>query len=205
MSVLGYNVRRVDDIQNVGHPSTADYPTQNPKLATGFAVPSSPRSRIISGHYSSTHFLRFAGPSHIVWSPLRWCILPLSHELVLQASRNAVAHGPTNFKYIKIQPTVRTLTSMDAAKGPHLQPSLSSRITAAVVTGLTGVWCKGFLYGLNQVEVIGLDKFLRLLESRQDVEKRQRGLITGSSCLDMKTCYLAFQFLADWVLVLPIQ
>ncbi len=38
---------------------------------------------------------------------------------------------------------------------------------------------KGFIYGLNGVEEVGLDGFLRILDRRKDVEKRQRGLITG--------------------------
>jgi monolysocardiolipin acyltransferase len=46
--------------------------------------------------------------------------------------------------------------------------------------GLTGSLCRGFLYGLNYMEVIGLDRFLETLEKRDDVEGRERGLITGT-------------------------
>ena len=52
-------------------------------------------------------------------------------------------------------------------------------MTSAVVMGMTGVIAKCFFYGLNTVEVTGLPQFLELLDSRQDPEKRQRGLLTG--------------------------
>jgi monolysocardiolipin acyltransferase len=45
---------------------------------------------------------------------------------------------------------------------------------------MTGVAVKCFIYGLNRVEVIGLPKFLDLLDSRRDPENRERGLITGT-------------------------
>jgi monolysocardiolipin acyltransferase len=46
--------------------------------------------------------------------------------------------------------------------------------------GLTGSLSQAFLYGLNYMEVIGLDRFLETLEKRKDVEGRERGLITGT-------------------------
>lgn len=46
--------------------------------------------------------------------------------------------------------------------------------------GLTGSISRGFLYGLNYMEVIGLDKFMETLDKRKDVEGRERGLITGT-------------------------
>jgi len=46
--------------------------------------------------------------------------------------------------------------------------------------GLTGILSRGFLRGLNTVEVAGLSRFVELLESRQDPEKRKRGLLTGT-------------------------
>jgi monolysocardiolipin acyltransferase len=45
--------------------------------------------------------------------------------------------------------------------------------------GLTGTLSKGFLYGLNYMEVIGLDRFLETLDKRKDVDGRERGLLTG--------------------------
>lgn len=47
--------------------------------------------------------------------------------------------------------------------------------------GLTGSISKLFLQGLNNVEVVGLDKFVKLLESRSDPYERQRGLLTGTA------------------------
>jgi monolysocardiolipin acyltransferase len=46
--------------------------------------------------------------------------------------------------------------------------------------GLTGGLFKGFLNAFNEVEVIGLQRFLELLDSRKDIQNRQRGLITGA-------------------------
>jgi monolysocardiolipin acyltransferase len=57
-------------------------------------------------------------------------------------------------------------------------PSAPWRAASAVVMGAVGMLCKGFL-GLNSVETHGMEKFLRLLDERQDVNGRERGLITG--------------------------
>lgn len=64
-------------------------------------------------------------------------------------------------------------------KLPLQQPSLPWRMTSSVIMGLTAALSRGFLYGLNSVEVTGLERFLEVLDKRKDVEKRQRGLITG--------------------------
>lgn len=45
--------------------------------------------------------------------------------------------------------------------------------------GLTGSLSRGFLYGLNNMDVIGLDKFLETLDRRRKPEERDRGLLTG--------------------------
>jgi monolysocardiolipin acyltransferase len=45
--------------------------------------------------------------------------------------------------------------------------------------GAVGLLCKGFLSGLSRVETHGLEGFLKLLDEREDVDKRERGLITG--------------------------
>jgi hypothetical protein len=50
--------------------------------------------------------------------------------------------------------------------------------------GLTGTLSKGFLYGLNYMEVIGLDRFLETLNKRKDVEGRERGLLTGEGMVN---------------------
>ena len=44
---------------------------------------------------------------------------------------------------------------------------------------------RGFLYGLNRVEVVGLDRFLDTLDKREDIYGRERGLITGWSQNDI--------------------
>ncbi|KAI1082191.1 hypothetical protein F5B20DRAFT_578406 [Whalleya microplaca] len=64
---------------------------------------------------------------------------------------------------------------------PLQQPSLPWRMTSSLVMGLTAALSRGFLYGLNSVEVVGLERFLDVLDSRKDVEKRQRGLVTVSN------------------------
>jgi monolysocardiolipin acyltransferase len=47
--------------------------------------------------------------------------------------------------------------------------------------GAVGVLCRGFLLGLSNLETHGLDNFLELLDEREDVEGRERGLITVSN------------------------
>jgi len=47
--------------------------------------------------------------------------------------------------------------------------------------GITGALSRSFLFGLNDTEVIGLDRFLEVLDGRKDVDARERGLITVSN------------------------
>lgn len=68
---------------------------------------------------------------------------------------------------------------------PPQNPGLAWRAGSAMIIGLTGLLSKSFLYGLNDVEVIGMDRFLDLLESRRDVDKRRRGLITGDLAISL--------------------
>ncbi|KAF2150074.1 hypothetical protein K461DRAFT_245377 [Myriangium duriaei CBS 260.36] len=65
------------------------------------------------------------------------------------------------------------------------QPSLLWRGGSAFIVGATGLLCRSFLLGLNKLEVHGWDKFSELLKSREDVEGRQRGLITVSNHLSV--------------------
>lgn len=58
-------------------------------------------------------------------------------------------------------------------------PSLPWRAASTVVMGVTGLLTRGFLFGASRTEVHGLEGFLKLLDARQDVQGRQRGLITG--------------------------
>lgn len=59
------------------------------------------------------------------------------------------------------------------------QPSLLWRTGSTLVTGLTGLVSRSFLYGANRTAVVGLDDFLAVLDRRADLGKRQKGLITG--------------------------
>ena len=62
---------------------------------------------------------------------------------------------------------------------PPYSPSLPWRIGSAAVIGAAGSISRAFLYGLNKTEAPGLDRFLEVIESRRDVQKRTRGLLTG--------------------------
>ena len=62
---------------------------------------------------------------------------------------------------------------------PQSQPSAPWRAAATFVMGVTGTLFRGLMYGANRPEVHGLDQFLQVLDGRKDVEKRERGLITG--------------------------
>ncbi|KAI1805801.1 hypothetical protein F4811DRAFT_560844 [Daldinia bambusicola] len=73
------------------------------------------------------------------------------------------------------------MSNSNPNRQPLQQPSLPWRMTSSVVMGLTAALCRTFLYGLNSVEVTGLERFLEVLDQRKDVEKRQRGLITVSN------------------------
>jgi monolysocardiolipin acyltransferase len=66
--------------------------------------------------------------------------------------------------------------------GPNPNPSCPSlpwRFASSLIMGLTGSLSRAFYYGLNNVEVVGLDGFLKTLDRRKDVDGRERGLITG--------------------------
>lgn len=73
------------------------------------------------------------------------------------------------------------------AQAPH-SPNLPSRIASVMIMGLTGIISRTFLYGLNDVEVKGLDRFKQLLDSREDPERRERGLLTGVLMKSTTTC-----------------
>ncbi|KAF3060030.1 Lysophosphatidylcholine acyltransferase [Daldinia childiae] len=73
------------------------------------------------------------------------------------------------------------MSNSNPNKLPLQQPSLPWRMTSSVIMGLTAALSRSFLYGLNSVEVTGLERFLEVLDMRKDVEKRQRGLITVSN------------------------
>jgi monolysocardiolipin acyltransferase len=65
---------------------------------------------------------------------------------------------------------------------PDEQPDAPSgpwRAASAFTMGAVGLLCKGFL-GLNKVETHGMEDFLKLLDEREDIAGRERGLITGT-------------------------
>ncbi len=76
--------------------------------------------------------------------------------------------------------SVMSKPGLPRKKPAPLQPSLPWRMTSSLVMGLTAALSKGFLYTFNSVEVTGLEGFLDVLDKRKDVEKRERGLITGT-------------------------
>lgn len=82
------------------------------------------------------------------------------------------------------------------------QPSLSWRMSSSLVLGATSMLCRGFLYGLNTVETTGLDRFLEILDKRKDVDKRERGLITGGFLLYRPIFYGNTNFVTSQVQLL---
>jgi monolysocardiolipin acyltransferase len=58
-------------------------------------------------------------------------------------------------------------------------PSAPWRAASTLTMGAVGLLCKGFLSGLSRVETHGMEDFLQLLDEREEVEGRQKGLITG--------------------------
>lgn len=65
---------------------------------------------------------------------------------------------------------------------PEDQPEAPSgpwRAASVFTMGAVGLLCKGFLNGLSTVETYGMDKFLKLLDERENPAQREKGLITG--------------------------
>ena len=65
--------------------------------------------------------------------------------------------------------------------GSPNQPSLPWRAASATVMAFAGSVSRIVMFGANKTEVHGLDGFLRLLDAREDINRRERGLITGIS------------------------
>ena len=62
--------------------------------------------------------------------------------------------------------------------GP-LAPSLAWRIGSTAIMGLVGGMTRIFMTIPNTTRAHGKDAFMDLLDDREDVEGRRRGLITG--------------------------
>ncbi|KAI8715609.1 Tafazzin family protein [Fusarium sp. LHS14.1] len=60
---------------------------------------------------------------------------------------------------------------------PPVQPSLPWRMTSTALMGCVSMLTRGFMYGLNDMEVRGLDGLLGVLERRK-TQGRERGLLT---------------------------
>lgn len=77
-------------------------------------------------------------------------------------------------------------------------PSLPWRLGSAAVMGFIGTLTRTFIYGANSMETYGLEGFLKLIDERYDIEKRQRGLITGKRCFTgMVSISLTLRFLVS--------
>lgn len=61
---------------------------------------------------------------------------------------------------------------------PPTRPSLSWRLASTTVMTSVGALSRAFLYGFNNMEVMGLKDFLEVLDKRKDPVKRERGLLT---------------------------
>lgn len=59
------------------------------------------------------------------------------------------------------------------------RPSALWRAASRVTTTAVGSLARSFLNVFCEVEVFGLEEFQRLLDSRWDVQGRERGLVTG--------------------------
>ncbi|KAF2233515.1 acyltransferase-domain-containing protein [Viridothelium virens] len=76
-----------------------------------------------------------------------------------------------------------------------------SRFASSLVIGLSGFLCRAFLYTLNRTETHGLDRFLRLLDERKNVEGRTKGLITvgnHTSVMDDPIMWGVLPFRYQW-------
>lgn len=74
-----------------------------------------------------------------------------------------------------------SLPAMSSRSPLPTEPSLPWRVTSTATLGAVAAICRVAMFGGNTTKVHGLDRFLGLLDSRKDVEKRERGLITVSN------------------------
>ncbi|KAF2728712.1 hypothetical protein EJ04DRAFT_448817 [Polyplosphaeria fusca] len=81
-------------------------------------------------------------------------------------------------------------------------PSAPWRATSALTMGAVGLLCRGFLFALSTTEANGLDSFLELLDERENVAERQRGLLTGKDALYINIEVLTIRTVSNHVSVL---
>lgn len=108
-------------------------------------------------------------------------------------SNTSRSSSPSSSSAPPITPPIAT-TAATAAIAAAQAPTLPWRISSTLTIAVSGLIAHTFLFGASRTEVRGLDGFLRLLDERADVGRRERGLITGRyrySCF----CYHFFGFL----------
>lgn len=64
-------------------------------------------------------------------------------------------------------------------------PSLPWRVGSTMVMTFIGSLSRFFMNGPNRQRVHGLEKFMDLLDDREDESARKRGLITGSHIIEI--------------------
>ena len=60
-----------------------------------------------------------------------------------------------------------------------------------MVMGVSGCLARAALFATNRAEVHGLGGFLDLLDKRRNIEKRDRGLLTGTTDTYPSLCHAA--------------
>lgn len=128
-------------------------------------------------------------PAALLASPLQGLILlPESTSLLLNLTplfrsvyhTRSILDGVFPISLFHVEFTIVREENMSDSPSPPSSPSLPWRFGSSLIMGLTGSVSRGFLYGLNYMEVIGLERFLETLDKRRDVDGRDRGLITGT-------------------------
>jgi monolysocardiolipin acyltransferase len=76
---------------------------------------------------------------------------------------------------------------------PSLRPALPWRLASAAVISSVSAISRAFLYGLNNVQVNGLENLLGVLDQRRKPGGRSRGLLTV--CNHVAVYELDFTFL----------
>lgn len=65
-----------------------------------------------------------------------------------------------------------------SGSAPPTRPSLPWRLGSMAVMTTVGALSRGFLYGLNRVEITGLQNLLGALDRREKEGGKKRGLLT---------------------------
>ena len=106
---------------------------------------------------------------------VRHPIYPKSHTL----SSPTLLHGFLSAFHSRFLRAIMTDNDDNMSPSLPAKPSLPWRFGSAATIGFVGSAARGFLYGLNYMEVTGLEGFLEKLDKRKDIDGRERGLITG--------------------------